>query len=159
MLDLRPRISQLYRDESGRILATLIRALGDFDLAEDVLQEAFAAALDQWPRDGVPDSPRAWLTSTARNKAVDHNRRRRAFADRREALEALEALRADEQTRPDSDENPPWVPDREPTPTSTSADPASRSVSSRSEALATARDPMRLLGDDRLRLIFTCCHP
>ncbi len=83
MLDLPARIAQLYRDESGRIVATLIRAMGDFDLAEDVLQEAFAAALDQWPGTGEPDNPRAWLTTTARNKAVDAIRRRRAFADRR----------------------------------------------------------------------------
>jgi len=131
MLDLPDRISRLYRDESGRILATLIRALGDFDLAEDVLQEAFAAALDQWPVDGEPDTPRAWLTTTARNKAVDHIRRRRAFADRRDALEVLAALEADER----------------------GAGPA---------AIATAADdhpPAGHLADDRLRLVFTCCHP
>jgi RNA polymerase sigma-70 factor, ECF subfamily len=126
MLDLPARIATLYRDESGRILATLIRALGDFDLAEDVVQEAFAAALDQWPADGEPDSPRAWLTSIARNKAVDQIRRRRAFADRRDALEALTALAADERAA--AGEPPP-------------------------------REAAGLIADDRLRLIFTCCHP
>jgi RNA polymerase sigma-70 factor (ECF subfamily) len=129
MINFPARISQLYRAESGRILATLIRALGDFDLAEDVLQEAFSAALDQWPREGVPDSPRAWLTSIARNKAVDTIRRRQAFRDRAGALEALAGLQADEKSEAvlDAVEQPP-------------ADDA-------------------VLEDDRLRLIFTCCHP
>src|SRR5881296_1884623 len=72
----------LYREERPRALATLIRLLGDFDLAEDALQEAFAAALQQWPRDGAPRSPRAWLVSTARNKAVDHLRRQAGLAAR-----------------------------------------------------------------------------
>jgi RNA polymerase sigma-70 factor (ECF subfamily) len=75
-------IGALYRDERPRALATLIRLLGDFDLAEDALQEAFAAALQQWPRDGAPRSPRAWLVSTARNKAVDHLRRQAGLAAR-----------------------------------------------------------------------------
>ena len=64
-------IEQIYREESGRILATLIRLLGDFDLAEEALQEAFSAALVQWPREGTPSNPRAWLVSTGRHKAVD----------------------------------------------------------------------------------------
>jgi RNA polymerase sigma-70 factor (ECF subfamily) len=129
MINFPARISQLYRAESGRILATLIRALGDFDLAEDVLQEAFSAALEQWPREGVPDSPRAWLTSIARNKAVDTIRRRQAFRDRTGALEALAGLQADEKSEAalDAVEQPP------------------------------AGDAV--LEDDRLRLIFTCCHP
>ncbi len=133
MVDLPARISQLYRDESGRILATLIRALGDFDLAEDVVQDAFAAALIQWPAEGVPDSPRAWLTSIARNKAVDRIRRRRAFADRRDALEALAGLEADERSLAGADENGPEA--------------------------AAAAPTSPALGDDQLRLIFTCCHP
>ena len=131
MINFPARVSQLYRAESGRILATLIRALGDFDLAEDVVQEAFAAALDQWPREGVPESPRAWLTSIARNKAVDHIRRRRAFRDRTGALEALAGLQADEKS-----------------------DAALQAVEQ-----ATAPDGRAILEDDRLRLIFTCCHP
>jgi RNA polymerase sigma-70 factor (ECF subfamily) len=72
----------LYRDERPRALATLIRLLGDFDLAEDALQEAFAAALQQWPRDEVPRNPRAWLVSTARHKAIDHLRREKGLASR-----------------------------------------------------------------------------
>jgi RNA polymerase sigma-70 factor, ECF subfamily len=144
MLDLPARISQLYRDESGRILATLIRALGDFDLAEDVLQEAFAAALVQWPGEGVPESPRAWLTSIARNKAIDIIRRRRAFDDRRGALEALAGLRADEQADATIERIDAGAPAPAPS------------------ASGRPRDPepsVGLLGDDQLRLIFTCCHP
>jgi RNA polymerase sigma-70 factor, ECF subfamily len=72
----------LYREERPRALATLIRLLGDFDLAEDALQEAFAAALQQWPRDGVPGNPRAWLVTTARHKAIDHLRREKGLAAR-----------------------------------------------------------------------------
>ena len=112
--------ARVFREESGRILATLIRLLGDFDLAEEVVQEAFATALERWPAAGVPDNPRAWLVGTARNKAIDILRRRARFEDRRAALEALAALEA------------PDVPD--------------------------TRDH-GALDDDRLRLIFTCCHP
>jgi RNA polymerase sigma-70 factor, ECF subfamily len=139
MFDLPARISELYRQESGRILATLIRALGDFDLAEDVLQEAFAAALDQWPREGIPDSPRAWLTSIARNKAVDQIRRRRAFRDRRDALEALAALAADEKSDTELER---------------------LDTELELERIDTGpAEPAPALEDDRLRLIFTCCHP
>jgi RNA polymerase sigma-70 factor, ECF subfamily len=138
MVDLPARISRLYREESGRILATLIRALGDFDLAEDVVQEAFAAAIDQWPRDGMPDSPRAWLTSTARNKAIDQIRRRRALQDRSAAIEALAALEADEKSDASLEALEFAHPARQRRPTAAAA---------------------TLLGDDRLRLIFTCCHP
>ena len=67
----RARIERLYRAESRRVLATLIRVLGDFDLAEEALQDAFTAALAQWPRDGLPANPRAWLVSTGRFKAID----------------------------------------------------------------------------------------
>ena len=113
-------VERLYRAEYGRILATLIRLLGDFDLAEDALQDAFAAALEQWPAEGEPASPRAWIVSTARHKAVDRLRRRTRFEDKRGALETLAML-----------EEAPGPPD-----------PADS-----------------VLTDDRLRLIFTCCHP
>src|SRR6266571_9235591 len=85
-------VSRLYREESGRILATLIRLLGDFDLAEEVVQEAFVAALEQWPTEGIPANPRAWLVSTARHKAVDRLRRRTRFQEKQEKLERLVAL-------------------------------------------------------------------
>lgn len=112
---------RLYRKESGRILATLIRLLGgDFDLAEEAVQEAFAVALEQWPVTGTPAKPRAWLVSTARHKAVDRLRRRTRFAEKREELERLAAL--------EEHELPP--------------EPSDSTVA-----------------DDRLRLIFTCCHP
>ena len=91
-------IESLYREESGRILATLIRLLGDFDLAEEVVQEAFAAALEQWPEEGTPANPRAWIISTARHKAVDRLRRRARFGEKREELEALATL--EEQLMP-----------------------------------------------------------
>jgi len=112
-------VERLYRDESGRILATLIRLLGDFDLAEEVVQEAFAAALEQWPVEGTPANPRAWLVSTARHKAVDTLRRRIRFEGKREELERLATLED--------------LPPLEPTDST--------------------------VADDRLRLIFTCCHP
>src|SRR5436305_4730255 len=76
---IREVFDSVYRAESGRILATLIRLLGDFDLAEDALQDAFAAALERWPKDGVPENPRAWLVSTGRFKANDLLRRRAWF--------------------------------------------------------------------------------
>src|ERR1700712_1083692 len=72
-------IETLYRSESGRVLATLVRLLGDLDLAEESMHEAFAAALESWGRDGVPESPRPWLISTARFKAIDAMRRRARF--------------------------------------------------------------------------------
>ncbi len=113
-------LERLYREESGRILATLIRLLGDFDLAEEVVQEAFAAALEQWPTRGAPANPRAWLVGTARHKAVDRLRRRTRFEAKRVELGRLAAL-----------EEPAVM-----------LDPADSAVP-----------------DDRLRLIFTCCHP
>src|SRR5438094_7288098 len=73
------RVDAVYRTESRHVLATLIRLLGDFDLAEDALQDAFAAAVEQWPRDGVPANPRAWLVSSGRFKAIDAIRRRARF--------------------------------------------------------------------------------
>src|SRR6478735_887180 len=74
-------IETLYRSESGRVLATLVRLLGDLDVAEEAMHEAFAAALESWPKTGIPESPRPWLISTARFKAIDNMRRRARFDD------------------------------------------------------------------------------
>ena len=109
----------VYRSDSRHVLATLIRLLGDFDLAEEALHEAFKAALEQWPRDGVPAKPRAWLISTGRFKAIDAMRRRTRF----------EPLPDDIDRRIAAD----------------TEDPAAWNQES--------------IEDDRLRLIFTCCHP
>ncbi|HWZ96369.1 MAG TPA: RNA polymerase sigma factor [Candidatus Dormibacteraeota bacterium] len=117
---IRELLDSLYRVDSGRILATLIRLLGDFDLAEEAMHEAFAAALSLWPRSGVPGSPRPWLISTARFKAIDTLRRRARFdASQDKLVRYLEAQ-------------------------SSSAEKSNEEES---------------LEDDRLRLIFTCCHP
>jgi len=124
-------IDKIYREESGRILATLIRLLGSFDLAEEATQEAFAAALEQWPHQGTPMNPRAWLVSTGRNKAVDLLRRRARFENKREELQRLAAI--EEQL---------------------ALDPEDGVLIGEIETLS---DPMQR--DDRLRLIFTCCHP
>jgi RNA polymerase sigma-70 factor (ECF subfamily) len=112
-------IEAVYRNESRRVLATLIRLLGDFDIAEEALHDAFMAALEQWPAEGVPSNPRAWLVSTGRFKAIDRIRRRAKFDV---SLEDV-AERLDE-----------------------TADP-------------TAFEDHEGVEDDRLRLIFTCCHP
>jgi RNA polymerase sigma-70 factor, ECF subfamily len=121
-------IETLYRSESGRILATLIRLLGDFDLAEEAMHEAFAAALSLWPRSGVPGNPRPWLISTARFKAIDTLRRRaRLDASQEDLARHLEAQ---------------W-----------SSAKKSNEESLLEESLEGS------LEDDRLRLIFTCCHP
>jgi RNA polymerase sigma-70 factor (ECF subfamily) len=112
-------ISDIYLAESRRALATLIRLIGDFDQAEEALQDAFKAALEQWPRDGIPSNPRAWLVSTGRFKAIDAIRRRAKF----DALEDLGPKAEVAVEDPNA-----W------------ADPES-------------------VADDRLRLIFTCCHP
>src|SRR5258708_8126041 len=89
---VRETVASIYRSESRRILATLIRLLGDFDLAEDALHDAFRAALEQWPREGVPANPRAWLVSTGRFKAIDAMRRRSRFdASQTVIAERLEA--------------------------------------------------------------------
>jgi RNA polymerase sigma-70 factor (ECF subfamily) len=101
---IRELLDSLYRVDSGRILATLIRLLGDFDLAEEAMHEAFATALDTWPQAGVPDKPRPWLISTARFKAIDTLRRRARFdASQDELVRYLEAQwssagRSDERT-------------------------------------------------------------
>ena len=115
---IRQTLEAIYRAESRRILATLIRLLGDFDLAEEALHDAFRAALEQWPRDGVPARPRAWLVSAGRFKAIDALRRRARLDALNDAAAHLETLTADD-TDPDTES----------------------------------------LEDDRLRLIFTCCHP
>lgn len=118
--DVQQAIDELYRTESRRVFATLIRLLGDFDRAEDALHDAFRAAMEQWPRDGIPSSPRAWLVSTGRFKAIDGIRRRARFdASLATLAEQLETESVDE--------------------------------------LAIADDEQ--IEDDRLRLIFTCCHP
>jgi RNA polymerase sigma-70 factor (ECF subfamily) len=115
----REAVEAVYRSDSRRVLATLIRLLGDFDLAEEALHEAFAAAVEQWPREGTPANPRAWLVSTGRFKAIDAMRRRARFdASQAELAERLEAETAG--PRPGEAED---------------------------------------IVDDRLRLIFTCCHP
>ena len=109
-------IDRLFRRESGRAVASLIRVLGDFDLAEEAVQEAWIVALERWPRDGVPRNPGAWITTTARNRAIDRLRRARVLEEKHAQLAALEALGGDA-------EEPDGFP------------------------------------DDRLRLMFTCCHP
>jgi RNA polymerase sigma-70 factor (ECF subfamily) len=124
-------LEKIYREESARILATLIRLLGSFDLAEEATQEAFAAALEQWPSSGAPANPRAWLVSTGRHKAVDLLRRRARFENKREELQRLAAI--EEQL---------------------ALDPEDTILSGEAETL---NEPMQR--DDRLRLIFTCCHP
>ena len=115
----RQKVEAVYRSDSRRVLATLIRLLGDFDLAEEALHDACRAAVEQWPREGVPANPRAWLVSTGRFKAIDTLRRRARFdASLGELAERLAATAGD----------------------------------------ATTPEPKEL-EDDRLRLIFTCCHP
>jgi RNA polymerase sigma-70 factor (ECF subfamily) len=117
---VRELVDSLYRVESGRILATLIRLLGEFDLAEEAMHEAFAAALSLWPSSGVPGNPRPWLISTARFKAIDTLRRRARFdASQDELVRYLETQGSSAESSHDEDS----------------------------------------LEDDRLRLIFTCCHP
>jgi RNA polymerase sigma-70 factor (ECF subfamily) len=121
---IRELLDSLYRQDSGRILATLIRLLGDFELAEEAMHEAFAAALSLWPRRGVPGNPRPWLISTARFKAIDTLRRRARFdASQDELVRYLEAQ---------------W------------------SSAEKSVEEDTLEDAFE---DDRLRLMFTCCHP
>jgi RNA polymerase sigma-70 factor, ECF subfamily len=116
---IRTQVDALYRDESRRVFATLVRLLGDFDLAEEALSDAFIAAVEQWPRDGMPANPRAWLVSTGRFKAIDTLRRRSRF---NASLGAL-AERLDTSL----------------------GDPAAIDLEE--------------IEDDRLRLVFTCCHP
>ena len=116
---VRETVDTVYRTDSRRVLATLIRLLGDFDLAEEALHDAFTVAMEQWPRDGVPANPRAWLISAGRFKAIDGLRRRARFdAAVAELAKRLEA-----------------------------------------ETMTPAESDGQAVGDDRLRLIFTCCHP
>jgi RNA polymerase sigma-70 factor (ECF subfamily) len=115
-------IERTFRHSSGRAVATLIRILGDFDLAEEVVQEAFVTAMERWPRDGLPDNPEAWIMTTARNRAIDRLRRQKRLAEKLKILERDAAA-----------EDPAPPPD----------------AYTEEEALA----------DDRLHLIFTCCHP
>src|SRR5215213_1603354 len=112
-MEVRESVEAVYRAESRRVFATLVRLLGDFDVAEEALHEAFRAALQQWPKEGLPDNPRAWLVSAGRFKAIDNIRRQARF----EAIEDYDAIAADDAPEPEEIE------------------------------------------DDRLRLIFTCCHP
>src|SRR5260370_23009150 len=117
-------VDQLYRSDWGRIVATLIRIVGDFDLAEESAQEAFAVAVDQWPTIGVPDFPRAWIIQTARNRAIDRIRRRGRLEEKLQEIVASGLpvpglARLFEEPNYDGDS----------------------------------------IADDRLRLIFTCCHP
>ena len=123
-------IEALYRSESGRVLATLVRLLGDLDLAEEAMHEAFAAALESWPHTGIPDKPRPWLISTARFKAIDAMRRRARFdATQKDlALHTEAHIHAQQSNEARLREAPPGEDDDE-------------------------------IEDDRLRLIFTCCHP
>ena len=88
-------VDRLFREESGRAVATLIRVLGDFDLAEEAVQEAFVTALETWPDRGIPDNPGAWITTTARNRAIDRLRRQRRFSDRQAALARDAAFEAE----------------------------------------------------------------
>ena len=116
---VRAQVDAIYRSESRRIFATLIRLLGDFDLAEDAMQEAFRAAMEQWPRQGVPANPRPWLVSTGRFKAIDALRRRARSSASLDKIAGLLTLEAGDAGDQDAEE----------------------------------------IEDDRLRLIFTCCHP
>jgi RNA polymerase sigma-70 factor (ECF subfamily) len=112
-------VESVYRSEWGRIVATLIRLIGDFDLAEECAQEAFAAAVEQWKATGVPALPRAWIIQTARNKAIDRIRRQGKYAEKLALYGNSEVGTESQEPSYDSGEIP----------------------------------------DDRLRLIFTCCHP
>ena len=85
-------LEQVFRDEWGRVVATLVGFLGDFDLAEEAAQEAFAIAAERWPRDGVPSAPGSWLVATARNRAIDRIRRDRTLAAKTRLLEAPEGV-------------------------------------------------------------------
>src|SRR6188474_3047037 len=119
LFDVSVAIDKVYRSDWSRIVAALIRLVGDFDLAEEVAQEAFAAAVDQWPVSGLPEFPRAWIIQTARHKAIDRIRRRVRFEEKIESYAASGLMPTVEEPNHETNEIP----------------------------------------DDRLRLIFTCCHP
>ena len=113
---MQPSVEQVFREEWGRAVATLTRVLGDLELAEDAVQDAFATAVERWPRDGTPRTPGAWIVTTARNRAIDRIRRDRVFRQKAELLARLESLPAEEED-------------------------------------------VTAIPDDRLALVFTCCHP
>src|SRR5271156_3774880 len=117
--DVTSALEEAYRSDWGRIVAALIGLFGDFDAAEEAAQEAFAAAVDQWPASGVPEFPRAWIIQTARHKAIDRMRRQGRFQEKLESYVVSGLVRTSEEPNYDTEEIP----------------------------------------DDRLRLIFTCCHP
>jgi RNA polymerase sigma-70 factor (ECF subfamily) len=119
LFDVSVAIDKVYRSDWSRIVAALIRQVGDFDLAEEVAQEAFAAAVDQWPTEGLPEFPRAWIIQTARHKAIDRIRRRVRFEEKVESYAASGLIPTVEEPNTETNDIP----------------------------------------DDRLRLIFTCCHP
>ncbi|HET7030668.1 MAG TPA: RNA polymerase sigma factor [Candidatus Limnocylindrales bacterium] len=127
-VESREVIDRLFREEQGRAVATLIRVLGDFDLAEEAVQEAFITALETWPKRGIPDNPGAWITTTARNRAIDRLRRRKVLAEKQPILERQAAIEEE----------------------LAAIDP---------DAAIDGPDPSNPIVDDRLRLIFTCCHP
>ena len=113
---MQPSAEQVFREEWGRAVAILTRVLGDLELAEDAVQDAFATAVERWPRDGTPRTPGAWIVTTARNRAIDRIRRDRVFRQKAELLARLESLPAEEED-------------------------------------------VTAIPDDRLALVFTCCHP
>jgi RNA polymerase sigma-70 factor (ECF subfamily) len=113
---VQPGVEQVFREEWGRAVAILTRVLGDLELAEDAVQDAFTTALERWPRDGVPRTPGAWIVTTARNRAIDRIRRERVFREKAELIARLESLPAEEED-------------------------------------------VTAIPDDRLALVFTCCHP
>src|SRR5499433_4224580 len=117
--DAAAAVESVYRAEWGRIVATLIKLIGDFDLAEECAQEAFAVAIDQWPTTGIPEIPRAWIIQTARNKAIDRIRRSAVYSGKLESYAKSGFVREIQEPDYDTTEIP----------------------------------------DDRLRLMFTCCHP
>src|SRR5438876_7538146 len=115
--DAREVVDRLFREEQGRAVATLIRVLGDFDLAEEAVQDAFITALETWPTRGVPENPGAWITTTARNRAIDRLRRRKRLAEkeeifRRDAEVASELEAIDPDAAIDDSETSPIVDDR-----------------------------------------------
>ncbi|HZU31056.1 MAG TPA: RNA polymerase sigma factor [Candidatus Angelobacter sp.] len=122
MDEIHNRIESAFKQESGRILATLIRICGSFDLAEEAMQEAFTAAVTHWPAKGIPENPGAWITSVAHRKLVDHSRRERTRREKQEPL----LYETPTVYKPD---------------------------------MTMAEDEVTTFPDDRLRLIFTCCHP
>ncbi|MGZ6344468.1 MAG: RNA polymerase sigma factor, partial [Candidatus Limnocylindrales bacterium] len=125
-------IEHVFRQEAGRAVATLIHQTGDFDLAEESVQDAFVAALERWPQDGLPANPGAWITTTARHRAVDRLRRAKRFAQKQAVLGALAAAEAAE-----------------------AGDPYGAAAG----PVEVSEEPVGAVPDDRLRLIFTCCHP